>query len=344
MKFVAIALLAGAACLAGFPAISAEPDYVDDRSDAASVLRSLYNAVSRREYARAWDYFGDTRPAASFDDFVDGYRTTERVDIETGAVSQEGAAGSVFFSVPVAIRATATDGSAQVFAGCYTLRQVNAQVQEPPFRPILIEKGRLEPSSAQLAEAVPASCGDGPQPPPRDAILEQAKAAFDAAYGDRCSPPSANGAAAGPQAFALGDRDSGAGADAAGARLFRFSCSTSAYNEDSVYYLHDEIGGLRQLQFATPELDIHYAGDGQEEVEAVNVVGFRASDRLANSDYDEATMTIRSHAKWRGVGDASEAGAWLFRNGDFALVRYEVDASWDGEPNPETVLDYETPP
>ena len=118
----------------------------------------------------------------------------------------------------------------------------------------------------------------------------------------------------------------------------------SAYNEDAVYYLQDETGGLRQLQFATPELDIHYAGDGQEEVEAVNVVGFRASDRLANSHYDEATMTIRSLARWRGVGDSFEAGTWLFRNGDFALIRYEVDASWDGEANPETVLDYETAP
>jgi hypothetical protein len=47
---------------------------------------------------------------------------------------------------------------------------------------------------------------------------------------------------------------------------------------------------------------------------------------------------------WRGLGDASDSGTWLFRNGDFALVRYEVDASHDGEINPDTVLDYETPP
>ena len=91
--------------------------------------------------------------------FVEGYRTTERVDLKTGAVSREGAAGSIFYSVPVAIRATATDGSERVFSGCYTMRQLNAQVQEPPFRPIVIEQARLEPSSSELAQAVPGSCG-----------------------------------------------------------------------------------------------------------------------------------------------------------------------------------------
>ena len=76
-----------------------------------------------------------------------------------------------------------TDGSQQVFAGCYTLRQVDAQIQEPPFRPIVIEEGRLEPSAAELADALPAGCGDGPSRPPGDAFLEQAAKAFAAAYG-----------------------------------------------------------------------------------------------------------------------------------------------------------------
>lgn len=343
MKSGWIALLAAAACLAGFPAGSAEPDYLDDRSDAAAIVRSFYNAVNRREYVRAWDYFGDAKPAPSFEEFVAGYRTTERVDLETGAVSREGAAGSVFLGVPVAIRATATDGGVQVFTGCYRLRQVDARVQEPPFRPILIEEGRLEPSSAELEEAVPDSCGDGSAEPLGDTVLERARRAFALTYGERCPPQSGQGSPE-PQAFTLTWRDGDADGAERQVRLFRFFCSVAAYNEDAVYYLHDEIAGLRQLQFAKPELDIQYAGDGEEEVEAIAVIGFRASDRLANSDYDEATMTISSHAKWRGLGDASDSGAWLFRNGDFALVRYEVDASHDGEINPETVLDYETPP
>jgi hypothetical protein len=65
---------------------------------------------------------------------------------------------------------------------------------------------------------------------------------------------------------------------------------------------------------------------------------------LTNSSYDEATKSIMSNAKWRGVGDASSAGTWIFRDGEFALVRYDVDASYDGEINPEPVFDVETAP
>ena len=32
----------------------------------------------------------------------------------------------------------------------------------------------------------------------------------------------------------------------------------------------------------------------------------------------------------------------MFRDGEFTLVRYDVDASYDGEINPETVLDFQT--
>ena len=163
-------------------AFAEDAPYVDDRSDAAAVIRSLYSAINRHEFARAWDYYGDTKPAKDFDTFVKGYDGTDKVDVKTGAASSDGAAGSIFYNVPVAIQATDKNGEAKVFAGCYTLRQVNAQVQEPPFRPILIDKGALKPSTANFEDAVPASCGDGPPPPKHDTVLEKAKKAFVATY------------------------------------------------------------------------------------------------------------------------------------------------------------------
>jgi hypothetical protein len=118
-----------------------------------------------------------------------------------------------------------------------------------------------------------------------------------------------------------------------------------AYNETFAFYLTDDEGGVRQLQFAEPELDIHYANDDPEgALEAVNVIGYNTADELVNADYDEATHSIVSHSRWRGVGDASSTGTWLFRDGRFSLVQYEVDASYDGQINPETVLDYNTAP
>lgn len=94
-----------------------------------------------------------------------------------------------------------------------------------------------------------------------------------------------------------------------------------------------------------PELDIHYVGNNTEgKVEHIGIIGYLAETRLVNSSYDEAATSITSSSKWRGVGDASSSGTWLFRDGAFTLVRYDVDASYDGEVNPETVLDYNSAP
>ncbi|RWB59335.1 MAG: DUF1176 domain-containing protein, partial [Mesorhizobium sp.] len=266
----------------------------------------------------------------------------------TGAVSEDGAAGSIYYSVPVAIRATAKDGSENVFAGCYTLRQVNASIQEPPFRPIFIDKGALKPAKADFENAVPESCGDGPPPPKKDAALERAKEAFAATYGEQCDKEMPGGEPLGePDAYSLRYKDAGAAADEPEreTRLFRFFCSMAAYNESAVYYVYDEISGVRQLQFASPELDIHYENnDSEGKVEAMNVTGFQTDDQLVNSEFDDVTKTISSLNKWRGVGDASSAGTYLFRNGNFSLVQYDVDASYDGEINPQTVVDYNTAP
>jgi hypothetical protein len=328
--------------------LAAEAPYVDDRSDAAAVIRSLYSAINRQEFARAWDYFGDTKPAKDFDTFVKGYEGTSKVEVKTGAVSDEGAAGSIYYSVPVSIRATAKDGSENVFAGCYTLRQVNAQIQEPPFRPIFIDKGALKASTAGFEDALPESCGDGPPPPKKDAALDQVKRAFAVSYGDQCDKETPDGKPTGePDAYSLHYKDANAAADQPEreTRLFRFFCSMAAYNESAVYYVADDVAGVRQLQFASPELDVRYENNNSEgKVEAINIIGFQTDDQLVNSNYDDATKTISSMNKWRGAGDASSAGTYLFRNGTFSLVQYNVDASYDGEINPQTVLDYNTAP
>lgn len=330
--------------LASTPSFSAELPYLDDRSSAESVMKSLYNAVNRHEYARAWGYFGDAKPAKDFDAFAKGFEGTDRVDVEIGGETSEGAAGSVYFTVPVAIRAVGSDGSEKVFAGCYTLRQVNGEIQEPPFNPIHIEKGELKPSTNAFEQAVPENCGDGPPPPKKDAMLEQAKTLFTASYSAQCDPTLPGGEARGEPEEHVIHYTADDGSEMA-ARLFRFFCSAGAYNENAVYYLSTDADTLRQIQFATPELDIRYeTADSQEKVEAVNIIGYQTDEQLINSSYDDGTQSITSHAKWRGVGDAGASGTWLFRNGQFSLVQYDVDASYDGEINPQAVLDYNTAP
>lgn len=325
--------------------LAAELPYLDDRSDPAAVVRSLYNAVSRKEYARAWDYFGDTKPAKDFASFAKGYETTSRVDVETGPVSEEGAAGSIFYNIPVAIRAVNADGSENVFAGCYTARQVSASIQEPPFRPIQLDKGSLKPADGELADALPKQCGEAP-PPETDAVLELARKLFAASRKGQCDAGDGSREDAVAN-YTISYRNKTDADDAAPstARLFRFFCSMGAYNETHVYYLWNEVEGLRELHFAVPELDISYENDNTEgKVESVDIVGYRSESELVNSFYDDKKLSIASHSKWRGVGDASSDGLWIFRDGAFTLVKYDVDASYDGEINPENVLDYDTGP
>ncbi|MBF9034467.1 hypothetical protein HKCCE2091_09465 [Rhodobacterales bacterium HKCCE2091] len=145
----AVALLL--AC-AGAPAM-AQDTYLDDRSTPDAVIRSLYNAVNTQQYPRAWSYFEDGhRP--EFGPFADGYGDTVHVEVRTGEVFAEGAAGTTYWQVPTVIEARRTDGSVVVFAGCYTLTQASPYAYDrPPYDPIAIRDGTLVQSDKHFADA-----------------------------------------------------------------------------------------------------------------------------------------------------------------------------------------------
>ncbi|MEF2074082.1 hypothetical protein [Consotaella aegiceratis] len=130
------------------------PDYRDDRSTATSVIESLYNAIERREYLRAWSYFRDEPDRPDFDSFSKGYETTEHVRVKTGEAVSEGAAGSIYTSLPAVAEATSADGGISVYAGCYQLRLVQPAVQAtPPYQPMGIVNGHLAPVDASFEDA-----------------------------------------------------------------------------------------------------------------------------------------------------------------------------------------------
>lgn len=122
--------------------------------------------------------------------------------------------------------------------------------------------------------------------------------------------------------------------------LYRFFCGASAYNENHVYYLHTG-EELNLVSFAEPFLHVDYENEEVEgKVLGIKVVGLRAQNLLVNSTVEAKTLSITSANKWRGIGDASSSGVWLFKNGEYVLSTFEVDASYDGEINPEMVADY----
>ena len=145
---------------AGVPALG--ETYQDDRSTPVLLIGSLYNAIDRHEYLRAWSYFSDESGRPDFETFQRGYETTGGVRLKLGEPVGDGAAGSVFTSVPTVIEATGTDGSVRVFSGCYVTRLVQpANQATPPFVPLQIFKATLRPARTKFDETSGDCPADG---------------------------------------------------------------------------------------------------------------------------------------------------------------------------------------
>ena len=128
-------------------------------------------------------------------------------------------------------------------------------------------------------------------------------------------------------------------------QLYSFPCGYGAYNMTEVYYVITYLGELTHLQFSEPEVDIRYEDPEQQtKLESMTIIGYRTTDQLVNSFYDEKEMSLTSFAKWRGVGDMSSTAKYILRDGNFTLVHYEVDPTEDGEINGQAVLDFDTAP
>jgi hypothetical protein len=124
--------------------------YVDNRSVGEQVIRSYYNAVNRKEYARAYGYWEAGAPGlAPFATFAAGYANTKSVALSTRPGTTDVGAGQLYYSVPAVVTASNTDGSTTIFSGCYKLHlgSPNAQAT-PPFQPLGIQSARIAQAAA----------------------------------------------------------------------------------------------------------------------------------------------------------------------------------------------------
>lgn len=125
--------------------------------------------------------------------------------------------------------------------------------------------------------------------------------------------------------------------------LIRIFCAAGAYNVTDAYYMNREYEGLMPVSFAQPSFETKYEGDDisiDGKLLSVTVTGFNATTLLVNSAFDPETLTITNLSLWRGLGDASSGGKWVFSDGEFVLKQFDIDASYDDEMNPETVVQY----
>ncbi|WP_294391334.1 hypothetical protein [uncultured Sphingomonas sp.] len=87
------------------------------------MVRAYYAAVNRHDYRTAHRIWSGGHSLAAL---TKGYGRTKWVEVETmPPFRTEGAAGSVYCTVNVRIRAELAGGTRQRFAGAYILRRIN---------------------------------------------------------------------------------------------------------------------------------------------------------------------------------------------------------------------------
>lgn len=107
------------------------------RVDVVRTMLSYYNGINRRAYQRAYSFWEQpgTSPSTTppdFTSFVQGYANTAYVAVTLGSPTTDAGAGNVYGTVPIVIQATQTDGSVQVFVGCYVLHHTNPAIDPRP--------------------------------------------------------------------------------------------------------------------------------------------------------------------------------------------------------------------
>lgn len=182
------------------PAVSSLPDisaatYLDDRSTPAALMLSYFNAINKHEYLRAYAYYTNFTDLGTLDQFTAGYESTQSVAVVIGAISGEGAAGSLFYTVPMVLNVTTTANAQQKFAACYVVRLPQpGNYGEPPITPMHIERGTAQPVAADAsdADALASACPEPDFPTNADAQAASIESLADigsANYIDNRSDP-----------------------------------------------------------------------------------------------------------------------------------------------------------
>jgi len=138
-------------------------EYIDDRSNAVSLLASLWNAINRHEYLRAYSYWeaDSLDRAKTLEKFQNGYSNTVSVQFAVGPVTEGAAAGNLFSTASVILTALNNDGSTQQYVACYQTHLANPGIQGTlPFQSLGIQQGagRLVPPGVDPLTRVSSIC------------------------------------------------------------------------------------------------------------------------------------------------------------------------------------------
>jgi hypothetical protein len=137
-------------------------NYIDNRSGALEVVSSLFNAINRKEYVRAYSYWEN--PAVTlgnYDAYAAGFNDTDTITASFGTITSDAGAGQFHYMIPVGQVVKTTGNTTQTFVGCYTLHIANPGIQGTlPFQPLGITKGQFKvvPNGTDLAPLLATAC------------------------------------------------------------------------------------------------------------------------------------------------------------------------------------------
>ncbi len=123
------------------------------------------------------------------------------------------------------------------------------------------------------------------------------------------------------------------------ALLIGFPCQSGAYNQTEVFLMADEHGTITEVLFPSPMVDVVWPeGDQSQQPVSVSLGETRDLREVVNPAYDPASRKMVERNKWRGQNDAYSLTEWGYKDGRFQLVHFAVDAIFDGEDRPETLI------
>ena len=144
-------------------------NYIDDRSTPVQVIVSLYNAINRQEYLRAYDYWRiPATSLGSFSAYANGYKDTASVALVFGQITGDAGMSQVYFTIPVILKVTAKNGSHTDYSACYVVHETSPDVYgAPPFSPMSIDRGsaKIADMNASDGSVLATACNGSPTGP-----------------------------------------------------------------------------------------------------------------------------------------------------------------------------------
>lgn len=117
------------------------------------------------------------------------------------------------------------------------------------------------------------------------------------------------------------------------ALFVEFVCRVGAYNTSSVYYLADQYLVVTPTWFPSPQISEPDPDGGVEIIDTID------SREVVNARYESGGRVMVEHNKWRGLDDAYTETRWGFRHGRFEIMYFAVDTSFDGEREPQVLIE-----